>query len=92
MIKIQGENKKHNMFLYSLSICGWCNKAKKLLKDNNIEFKYVDIDLCSDEDKELVRTDIPKRRGRFSFPTIIIDEKNLITRFKEEEIKKHLEI
>lgn len=92
IIKIQGENKKHNVFLYALSTCGWCNKTKKLLKDNNIEFKYVDVDLCNDDDKELVRHDILKLGGRFSFPTIILDDKNLITGFKEEEIKHFLEI
>ena len=92
IIKIQGENKKHSVFLYALSTCGWCNKAKKLLIDNNIEFEYVDVDLCSDDDKELARQDISKRGGRFSFPTIIIDDKNLITGFKEEEIKQFLEI
>lgn len=92
IVKIQGENKKHSVFLYALSTCGWCNKTKNLLKDNNIEFEYVDVDLCNDDDKELARNDISKRGGRFSFPTIIIDDKNLITGFKEEEIKQFLEI
>ena len=60
--------------------------------NNNIEFEYVDVDLCSDNDKELAGQDISKLGGRFSFPTIIIDDKNLITGFKEEEIKQLLEI
>ncbi len=92
VIKIQGQNDQHSVFLYALSTCGWCNKAKKLLKDNNIKFEYVDVDLCNDEDKDLARNDIFKSGGRFSFPTIIIDDKYLITGYKEEEIKQHLEI
>jgi glutaredoxin-like protein NrdH len=92
IIKIKGENNKHSVFLYSLSTCGWCNKTKKLLKDNNVKFEYVDVDLCNNDDKDLARNDISKRGGRLSFPTIIIDDKHLITGFKEEEIKQYLEI
>jgi glutaredoxin-like protein NrdH len=92
IIKIKGENNKHSVFLYSLSTCGWCNKTKKLLKDNNVKFEYVDVDLCNNDDKDLARNDISKRGGRLSFPTIIIDNKHLITGFKEEEIKQYLEI
>ncbi|MEJ2271051.1 MAG: glutaredoxin family protein [Candidatus Bathyarchaeota archaeon] len=92
IIKIKGENNKHSVFLYSLSTCGWCNKTKKLLKDKNVKFEYVDVDLCNNDDKDLARNDISKRGGRLSFPTIIIDDKHLITGFKEEEIKQYLEI
>ncbi len=45
-ITIQGEIKKHKVLLYAISTCPWCKKAKELLKDNKIEVKYVDADLC----------------------------------------------
>jgi glutaredoxin len=92
VIKVQGDKNKHHVLLYALSTCGWCNKTKKLLKDRNIEFEFVDVDLCNDKDYELIKKDISKRGGRFSFPTIIIDNTHLITGFKEKEIKEHLEI
>ena len=92
VVRIEGDNSKHTVLLYALSTCGWCKKTKELLKDNNIAFEYVDVDFSTDEDYELIENDISKRGGRFSFPTIIIDDKHLITGFIEEEIKKHLEL
>jgi glutaredoxin-like protein NrdH len=91
-IKVQGKNKNHKVMLYAISTCPWCNKEKKLLRDNNIEFDYVDVDLCTDEDYEEIRKIILGYGGRFSFPAIIIDNQILINGFKEDEIKKSLEI
>jgi glutaredoxin-like protein NrdH len=91
-VKVQGKNGKHRVLLYALSTCGWCKKGKQLLRENDIEFEYVDVDLCSDEDYEKIREDIQNRGGRFSFPTIIIDDTILITGFKENQIRETLEI
>ena len=91
-IKVQGKNSKHKVLLYALSTCPWCNKEKQLLRDNNIEFDYVDVDLCNDEDYEKIGDDLLNRGGRFSFPAIIIDDRILINGFKEDEIRDHLEI
>jgi glutaredoxin len=91
-ITVQGKNNKHKVLLYTISTCPWCNKEKKLLRDNDIEFEYIDIDLCNDEDYEIISKEIDKRGARFSFPTIIIDDKILITGFKEDKIRESLEI
>ena len=90
-VKVEGKNKRHNILLYAISTCPWCNKEKQLLKDNDIEFDYVDVDLCNDEDYEEIKKDIINRKGRFSFPAIIIDDKILINGFKEKEIMDVLE-
>ena len=85
------------LFLYKICLanaraCPWCKKEKQLLRDNNIEFEYVEVDLCSDEDYEKIEDDLLARGGRFSFPAIIIDDRILINGFKEEEIRESLEI
>ncbi len=90
-VKVQGKNNAHKVLLYAISTCPWCKKEKQLLKDNNIEFEFVDVDLCDDEDYEEIRKDIIRRGGRFSFPAIIIDDKILINGFNEKEIMKALE-
>jgi glutaredoxin-like protein NrdH len=90
--KVEGKNNKHKVMLYALSTCRWCRKCKKLLRANDIEFEYVDVDLCSDEDYEKIRQDITSRGGRFSFPTIIIDDRILIIGFKEDKIRESLEM
>jgi glutaredoxin-like protein NrdH len=90
--KVEGKNSKHKVMLYALSTCGWCRKCKALLRDNDIEFEYVDVDLCNDEDYEKIRQDITSRGGRFSFPTVIIDDAILITGFNEAKIRESLEM
>ena len=91
-IRVSGEDNKHRILLYAISTCGWCKRAKKLLRDNKIEYEYVDIDLCSREDREKIRSDILSRGGRLSYPTIIVDDRILITGFQEDKIRETLEI
>ena len=90
--RVSGEDNKHRLLLYAISTCGWCKRAKRLLRDNKIEYEYVDIDLCSREDREKIRSDILSRGGRLSYPTIIVDDRILITGFQEDKIREALEI
>jgi len=92
VIKVQGKNNKHKVLLYALSTCAWCKLAKKFLKDNSIEYEYVDVDLCDDDDKEKIKKDILDRGGDLSYPTIIIDSKILVTGFRKDKLKESLEI
>jgi glutaredoxin-like protein NrdH len=91
-VKVLGKNNKHKVFMYALSTCAWCRLAKNFLKDNDVEYEYVDVDLSSREDRERIRGDILERGGRLSYPVIIIDDKKLINGFRKEEIREALEI
>lgn len=90
--KVPGEYNKHRVLMYALSTCGWCKRAKRFLRDNSIEYAYIDVDLCSMEDRERIRRDILSRGGRLSYPTIIVDDTILITSFQEDRIREALEI
>jgi glutaredoxin len=78
--------------MYAISTCAWCKMTKKFLKDNNIEYEYVDVDLCEDEDKDKIRQNILDKGGSLSYPTIIIDNKKLITGFRKDKLTEALEI
>jgi hypothetical protein len=52
--------------------------------------QYIDIDLCSIGDKEKIRQDITRRGGRLLYPTIIINDKMLLTNPSEKELKEAL--
>ena len=91
-IKVQGKNNRHRVLMYAISTCGWCKRAKKFLRDNNINYEYVDIDLCSREDRDRIREDIISRGGRLSYPTIIVDDNILITGFQPGRVKEVLGI
>lgn len=92
IVKVDGKNNKHKVLMYALSTCVWCKRTKKFLTDKEVEFEYVDVDLCEEEDKEKIRKDILKRGGNLTYPTIIVDGKRLITGYSEDEIKEALEL
>ena len=92
IIKVLGKNNKHKVLMYAISTCAWCKLTKKFLKDNNIEYEYVDVDLSNIEGREKIRREILKRGGSLSYPAIIIDDKILINGFRKDEIKETLEI
>lgn len=91
-VKVSGENSSHQVFMYALSTCVWCKMTKQFLRDHKIAFEYVDVDLCSDKDKEKVRKDIKSRGGDLTYPTLIIDEKVLITGFRKDLIREALNV
>jgi glutaredoxin len=90
--KVEGKNSKHRVLIYAISTCAWCKMTKKYLKDKDIAYEYVDVDLTSDDDHEKIRDDIVRRGGEPNYPTIIVDDKTLITGFRKDKINEALEI
>jgi glutaredoxin len=92
LVKVSGKNNKHKVLMYAISTCAWCKLTKKFLKDSNVEYEYVDVDLCDEEDREKIRQGILDRGGSLSYPTIIIDNRILITGFSKDKLTEALEI
>jgi glutaredoxin-like protein NrdH len=90
--KVSGKNNEHKVILYALSTCAWCKLTKQFLKDNDIEFEYVDVDLCEEEDKQKIRQHIQSKGGPLSYPTVIVDDNMLITGFRKDKLKEALGI
>ncbi len=78
--------------MYALSTCAWCKMTKQYLKDNDIEYEYVDVDLSNEKDKEKIHQHILSKGGNLSYPTIIIDDNILITGFRKDKFKEILGI
>ena len=91
-VKVQGRHNKHRVLVYSISTCGWCKKTKAFLRNSDVEYEYIDVDLCSVEERAQIREDILKRGGRLSFPTLIIDDETLITGSNERRIREALDL
>jgi glutaredoxin-like protein NrdH len=90
--KVAGKNNKHKVVIYALSTCGWCRITKQFLKDNDVEYEYVDVDLAEDEDRKKIRHHIQSKGGDLSYPSTIVDDKILITGFRKDKLKEALEI
>jgi glutaredoxin len=83
------DNKK--IRVYTLSTCGHCKAAKKLLDDCSVAYEFTDVDMLSGAERSEVLEDVKKLNPRCSFPTIIIGE-HVIVGYKEAEIKEALGI
>ena len=90
--KVAGKNNKHKVFLYALSTCVWCKLTKEYLKENGVEFEFVDVDLADEKDKQKIHDTITKKGGMLSYPTTIVDDNVLITGFRKDKLKEALEI
>ncbi|MDQ1279313.1 MAG: glutaredoxin-like protein NrdH [Thermoproteota archaeon] len=89
-IKVPGKDTRHKILIYALSMCVWCKSTKQFLKDLGVEYEYIDVDLCTDKERDVVRKDILKRGGELSFPVIIVDEKTVINGLVKDKIKEAL--
>lgn len=90
--KVSGKKNNHKVTIYALSTCVWCKMTKQYLNDNGVEYQFVDVDLLDDNDKTMVHTDIISKGGVLSYPTIIVDDKTLITGFRKDLLKEALNL
>ena len=90
--KVSGKNSAHKVVVYALSTCIWCKMTKQFLKDHSVEFEYVDVDMCEEDDKQKIRQEIQSKGGNLSYPTTIIDDKIVVTGFRKDQLKEALEI
>ena len=90
IVKVEGNKKDHKVFLYTLSTCGWCKKTKQFLKDNDVEYEYIDVDKCTREERKKVIEDIKARKASMGFPLAIIDDEIMISGYKVDKYKEAL--
>jgi glutaredoxin-like protein NrdH len=77
--------------LYTLSTCGHCTAAKRLLDDCSVAYEFTDVDLLDDKNKMAILDIVKKINPRYTFPTIIIGD-TVIIGFREHEIREALHI
>ncbi|MDC1375568.1 glutaredoxin 3 [bacterium] len=65
--------KNDKVIIYTSSLCGFCYKAKALLKKHNIDFNEVNIDMNYNKREEMVI----KANGKTSVPQIFIGSRHL---------------
>ena len=80
-----------NIKIYSLSTCSHCRATKRFLGECGVQYEFTDVDLLDGEERKAILDDIKKLNPRCSFPTVIIGE-TVIVGYKEEEIKKALDL
>ena len=61
------------VFVYALSTCPWCRKAKQFFQDNRVEFDFVDVDLLSDQEGDEMAEKARELSGGRQFPVVVIN-------------------
>jgi glutaredoxin-like protein NrdH len=88
--KVAGKKNNHKVTLYALSTCVWCRMTKQYLKDNEVEYEYIDVDLLDEVEKSKVHQTILDKGGNLSYPTTIVDDKTVITGYRKDQLKEAL--
>ena len=66
-------NKVNKVVIYTSSLCGFCYKAKSLLKRKNIFFDEINVDINYEKKKEMIN----RSNGRTSVPQIFFDDRHI---------------
>jgi glutaredoxin-like protein NrdH len=86
---VPGKRNDKKVYLWGLSTCMWCKKAKKFLDDNSVDYTYEFVDLLDGDERDKVLSEIEKHNPAVSFPTIIIEGKCIVG-FDEKRLKEAL--
>lgn len=77
-----------NIRMFTLSTCGWCKKTKAFMREHNIDYSYVDVDLLPPGEQEAVREEQLWYNPAGSYPTIVIDSNYCIVGYDENKLKR----
>jgi len=88
--RVEGKD-KGDIKLYALSTCIWCGKTKKLLKDLDVAYDCIDVDLQDYDEQQEILKEVRKFNPGGGFPTMVIDNKDCIVGFDEQKIRDKFE-
>ena len=80
---------RHGVFLFTLSTCVHCKRAKKLLGDLGVAFDHVDVDQLPQGDMSAALAEMSRFNPAETFPTLLIGGK-VIVGDREDDIRQAL--
>ncbi len=88
--RVEGARSDHGVRLYAISTCGWCRRVKDWLGERGVAYEYVDVDLCSREEKREVTAFLREHELPLTFPLVVVDGSTYISGFRPEELERAL--
>ena len=89
----EGKNTEKDLKVLALSTCGFCKRAIRFLKENDIAFKSIYLDKIDPDIKLRVKEEFQKAFDtKVLYPVLIIDEEEVITGFTSDKYRKALGI
>jgi len=78
---------QEEIVLYTLSTCMWCRMTKSLLSQIGVAYSYVDVDTLEGAEQDRAKAEIKRWNPSGSYPTIIIDDREVISGYDEAELR-----
>ena len=78
------------VLLFTLSTCIWCRKTKRLLEELKVAYDYIDVDLLEENEQQEADRVLERWNPRLSYPTLVINDEEVILGFKEDQIRTRL--
>ena len=75
---------------YALSTCGWCKKTKRFLDAHNVNYEIDYVDLLSGAERDRVMAEMERWNPRRTFPTVVVDDSEVVIGFKEDRLREVL--
>jgi len=72
--------------IYGTEWCGDCKRSKKLLDENNIAYKWIDVDFDEESKEEAAKLN----GGKCKVPTIVFSDGSILIEPSNEELSKKL--
>ena len=80
----------HKVVAFTLSTCGWCKKTKRFLDENDVVYENTEVDLLEGEERKRVLAEVKRWNPRQSFPTVVVDDKEVVVGYDEGKLRKAL--
>lgn len=78
--------------MYTLHTCRHCVRLKDFLDDRGIEHRLVYVDDFGDPARKEIMTTLRSHNPRGSFPTLVVPDGRSVVGFREEAVKKLLDL
>ena len=75
---------------YALSTCGWCKKTKRFLDAHNVDYQVDYVDLLSGAERARVMAEMERWNPRRTFPTVVVDDSEVVVGFREDRLREVL--
>ncbi len=81
---VEGKRQDHDVTVFSLSTCAFCRRAIEFLKNNDVQFKFVHLDLIDVDTKRSVKRELSERFDNIVvFPILVVDDQKAYSGFTE---------
>lgn len=79
------------VFVFALSTCVHCRRAKDLLDDMGVNYGHVEVDLLDENVVDEAMEEMERYNPALTFPTIVFSTNRVIVGYKADDIRQEVE-